>query len=147
MKNLFILAGICMLMSSAVTPTSGAFSCQHKIGDAFEGGIIFSLNGACHGMVCAPDDQLQDVKWDEGARTCDLLVLAGYKGWRMPTLQELDEMYTNLKMAKLGHFAKNVYWSFPEQENLAWCKDFTTGKNTYFDIHNTTAYVRAVRAF
>ena len=69
--------------------------------------------------------------------------------WFLPSLDELNQMYTNLHSAStpLGGFSTDYYWSSSEADDaLAWYQDFNYGAQ---DVHNeyNTFYVRPVRAF
>ena len=70
-----------------------------------------------------------------------------YDDWFLPSKDELDLMYTNLKDAGVGGFTVYVYWSSSEYDAFrAWFQYFNNGlqSNLYKD---DTYRVRAVRAF
>jgi hypothetical protein len=147
------------------------------IGDYYEGGIVFYLDGNGGGLVCAESDQSSG-QWgcygtsisgtstgigtgaantaaivagcsesSIAARICNNLVLNGYSDWFLPSKDELNLMYQNLKLAGIGGFAGDFYWSSSEDSsNYAWGQDFSTGLQ---DGTNKVNYkrVRAVRAF
>ena len=81
------------------------------------------------------------------ARNCSDLVLNGYSDWFLPSQDELNLMYQNLKLAGIGSFAFAYYWSSSEiSNNYAWGQTF--GSGNYIKIaKNHEYYVRAVRAF
>jgi hypothetical protein len=81
------------------------------------------------------------------AKICDDLVLNGYSDWFLPSKDELDLMYKNLKAKGHGGFSDSVYWSSTEYNtNNAFYQTFDNGyqDNTAKSI---LKYVRAVRAF
>ena len=83
------------------------------------------------------------------AKLCDDLVYNGFDDWFLPSKDELNLMYANLKKAGLGGFADNDYWSSSEYDyfvGYAWEQDFDNGDQYY---HGSSYYhrVRAVRAF
>lgn len=82
------------------------------------------------------------------ARICDQLVAGGFDDWFLPSKDELDAMYRNLKKAGLGGFAdKDYYWSSSQyDDDDAWLQNFGYGLQGYNDKHHND-YVRAVRAF
>jgi hypothetical protein len=87
------------------------------------------------------------------ASLCDNLVLGGYDDWFLPSKDELNQMYTNLKTAGQGNFsgvsASALYWSSSEQDGTwAWAQNFLNGnKLSSYKGFSTDFYVRAVRAF
>jgi|GEM_PF-1506662 hypothetical protein len=91
-------------------------SCKLKIGDTYAGGIVFYLDtgGDCHGLVCAPYDQSPKIEWADAADLCRSLRLGNYADWRLPSRDELNQMYTNLHKAGLGGFANDWYCGFSD---------------------------------
>lgn len=66
-------------------------------------------------------------------------------GWRLPTMQELYDLYQNRD--KIGSFASGSHWSSTEDlNNYAWGQVFYNGLQLDFNKANPN-YVRAVRAF
>jgi TolB-like protein len=81
------------------------------------------------------------------AQLCANLNFDGYKDWFLPSKDELDLMYKNLKQKRLGGFGDRWYWSSSQSDsNLAWSQDFSNGRQ-YLSGKNNTYSVRAVRAF
>ena len=88
---------------------------------------------------------------NRAAQLCDALVCGGYSDWFLPSFDEIDLMYTNLKVFGVGGFVSvwqsYGYWSSSEINGyFTWVK--------YFDIdgtdgvlENVSNSVRAVRAF
>ena len=79
--------------------------------------------------------------WREAKKACAKLGA----GWRLPTKEELHEMYEKRDM--VGGFANSNYWSSTEGGNVdAWEQDFYNGNQ--YDVYKNDAYygVRAVRA-
>ena len=81
------------------------------------------------------------------ADICANLSLGGYSGWFLPSKDELNQMYVNLKVAGVGGFESDYYWSSSEFDvSLAWDQPFGTG--TYIISSKNINYrVRAIRAF
>jgi hypothetical protein len=147
------------------------------IGDYYEGGIVFYLDGNGGGLVCAESDQSSG-QWgcygtsisgtstgigtgaantaaivagcsESGiaARICNNLVLNGYSDWFLPSKDELNLMYQNLKLAGIGGFADDDYWSSSEgSSSYAWIRSFIDGYQ-YSNYKDDGSRVRAVRAF
>lgn len=70
--------------------------------------------------------------------------------WFLPSLGELNLMYTNLCAKGHGRFAGEWYWSSTEDEDshLAWCQLFSSGPSGQFKLSKDSHYiVRAARAF
>ena len=81
------------------------------------------------------------------ADICANLSLGGYSDWFLPSKDELNLMYTNLKLHEVGGFADYVYWSSSEGFAVsAWGQGFDDGNQGYYS-KNGYRWVRAVRAF
>lgn len=73
----------------------------------------------------------------------------GYSDWFLPSKNELNLMYTNLKNAvpSLGGFAGNYYWSSSEYNaDTVWMQDFSNG-NQVNEGKASALHVRAIREF
>jgi hypothetical protein len=90
------------------------------------------------------------------ASVCDNLVLNGYSDWYLPSRDELQLMYSNLRNPGIGGFTNTWYWSSSQATSSqnapynAWSMNFANG-NVY-DIGSgsyktANCQVRAVRAF
>jgi hypothetical protein len=84
------------------------------------------------------------------AQLCAALNFDGFKDWFLPSRDELNLMYTNLKTKGLGGFSDNWYWSSSEYlkylSTHAWVQRFSDGNQDAYYKHHTGS-VRAVRAF
>lgn len=86
--------------------------------------------------------------FDTAADVCAILSLGGYNDWFLPSKDELNLMYTNLKVAGVGGFAENSYWSSSEYyAGYAWGQNFDYGYQGSDDKGSYGLRVRAVRAF
>ena len=84
---------------------------------------------------------------DRAAQVCDALIYGGYSDWFLPSKDELNLMYINLKVFGVGGFADSSYWSSSEGVAYeAWGQDFNDGDQNYA-LKGFTYRVRAVRAF
>jgi TolB-like protein len=84
---------------------------------------------------------------ERAAQICAGMNINGFNDWFLPSKDELDLMYKNLKQKNLGSFSNDFYWSSSQDGNhTAWCQRFSSGFqfNTGKDSAIT---VRAVRAF
>jgi len=81
------------------------------------------------------------------ADVCANLSLGGYTDWFLPSKDELNLMYVNLKLYGLGGFGSYLYWSSSEYDAFtAWAQGFYSGNQ--FDYNKISEdWVRAVRAF
>jgi hypothetical protein len=73
--------------------------------------------------------------------------LGGYTDWFLPSKDELNLMYENLKVFGVGDFTDSYYWSSSEYSAIhAWGQSFYGGTQ-YADDKGSMFWVRAVRAF
>jgi hypothetical protein len=86
------------------------------------------------------------------ASLCDALVSGGYDDWYLPSKDELNLMYRNLKVQGRGGFGDAYYWSSSEYTNLHAFQQFffdgtqsATGGGSQWK--KASGYLRAVRAF
>jgi len=86
---------------------------------------------------------------NRAAQLCNDLTEGGYSDWFLPSKDELNKIYKNLKVYGVGGFARSYYWGSSEDDaDFAWSQDFYDGgqgesfKFSYFGF-----WVRAVRAF
>jgi len=81
------------------------------------------------------------------ADICANLSLGGYSDWFLPSEDELNLMYVNLKLFGVGDFADNNYYSSSEIiATGALIQDFGSGGQYGYSKYDA-ARVRAVRAF
>ena len=112
------------------------------------GFVVFEENG--HGLVAAITDQ-GNMYWNSAKTACEELILNGYSDWHLPSKEELNSVFVNLKQVGVGGFDGATYWSSTETEyGLVWTRDFKRGGEQN-EIGKTggfiITYVRAVRAF
>jgi len=87
---------------------------------------------------------------NSAALICANMNINGYADWFLPSKDELDLLYKNLKQKGLGDFDDSWYWS-SSQYNIyyAWFQRFSDGKQDY--AGGGTKYmkfdIRAIRAF
>ena len=97
-------------------------------------------------LEIAQNDFPNDMNWEKAKIACEKLG----KGWRLPTIAELEFMYKNKD--KIGGFKKAVYWSSTEGSGYAWGFYFGGGGarakgDKGSALKGTIGYVRAVRTF
>ncbi len=109
------------------------------------GMLVYEANG--HGLIVATAD-LGKHNWVEAITACEELDLNGFNDWRLPTKEELDTLYTTLKLQSKGGFEDGSYWSSSEYNSYyAWRKNFKTGKIDRRGNKTKEQGVRAVRNF
>jgi len=91
----------------------------------------------------------------QAAQVADSLVYGGFNDWFLPSSDELDWMFRNLRERGLGGFANADYWSSSQSASnsrTVWNQDFNNGNRTEplsfgRGAKNRTLHVRAIRAF
>ncbi|MBU4491548.1 MAG: DUF1566 domain-containing protein [Euryarchaeota archaeon] len=82
------------------------------------------------------------------AQLCDALVYGDYSDWFLPSKNELNLMYKNLKVKGVGGFADGRYWSSSEDNHCdAYFQNFEHGGQFRHSKNLQYVRVRAVRAF
>jgi uncharacterized caspase-like protein len=82
------------------------------------------------------------------ASLCDSLVVGDYDDWFLPSKDELNLMYTNLKKAAMGVLGGVWFWSSSKSHaNMIWGQNFSDGSQDEGNGSITKCAVRAVRAF
>jgi hypothetical protein len=154
----------CVMTSTSACVTSAVaqselMQTRHlAIGDFYEGGIIFKLEGECpnqHGLVVAPMDQSNSVSWQDAVDMCDELVLNGYADWHLPSWSELSMLETALAAAQspyLNSFAPSNptlgqynFYLTSVSGHLYWF--FSGGTGNAWGPSSALRYFRAIRAF
>ncbi|MCL2211184.1 MAG: CsgG/HfaB family protein [Treponema sp.] len=89
------------------------------------------------------------------AQLCTSLDFDSIKDWFLPSKDELDLMYRNLKAKGLGNFVTRgdttnltfIYWSSSQSDSgSSWLQSFLNGNQLNYDKEITVS-VRAIRAF
>ncbi|MDQ7787434.1 MAG: DUF1566 domain-containing protein [Thermodesulfovibrionales bacterium] len=106
------------------------------------------------GLVWEKEPAGAGVKWVDTFATCAHKVLGARKGWRVPTVEELNSLVdtTNIYPSlPTGHPFNNIqhtlYWSSDsgiENSNYAWYVDFGTG-NAGLEIKPNSRFIWCVR--
>jgi hypothetical protein len=79
------------------------------------------------------------------ARACADYVSGDYDDWFLPSKDELNAMYTNIRA--IGGFDSGYYWSSSQYStDFSWGQNFSNG-NPYYHHKSGPGSVRAVRAF
>lgn len=83
------------------------------------------------------------------AMACQAYGGGGYSDWFLPSKDELEQMYLNLKRNEIGNFQEDTYWSSSEYfSDYAWQKYFRGGGAWLYNFtRDNSVRVRPVRAF
>jgi hypothetical protein len=99
---------------------------------------------------------LNQAREDGAALLCTSLNINGYVDWFLPSKDELNMMYDNLKAKGLGGFGNGRYWSSSQGDTIpkgscAWTQNSRDGSQSdnasTVGTKNNTHSVRAVRQF
>jgi hypothetical protein len=89
----------------------------------------------------APKETEIQANWDDARLYCLSLNIDGKTDWRLPTKDELNEIYESK-----NNFEKSYYWSSTENNvGSAWIQHFTSGGQYYNGKSSGNHYVRAIR--
>ena len=131
------------------SPNKVAAFSELEVGDTFEGGIIFTIDGAGKtGKIAHPKDAGL-MPWTNAMKIHEQLG----DGWRLPTFDELEIMYQTIGQGATnsGQFADELYWSataFDEyQARLLRFRDGNTSYHYNRNVEHRKFWVRAVRDF
>ena len=120
---------------------------KYKIGDRGPaGGIVFYAKNGKY-MECS--EVLGTFNLQNAVTLVENYDGGDFQDWRLPTKDELNLIYVNLKLRNLGGFGDdfNIYWSSSEYDyTFEWFQEFRDGNQAY-NFKDTTYSVRAVRAF
>ena len=89
----------------------------------------------------APKETEIQAKWDAARFYCFSLNIDGKVGWRLPTKDELSEIYQSD-----NDFIGNCYWSSSERHDCdAFGHGFNNGYQNHYGSKKNEYYVRAIR--
>lgn len=110
------------------------------------GGIIGSVDGDSY-LEAAPQD-LNSANWQDADEKSRAYRFGGFDDWRLPTQEELEKLYANLKKQGKGGFGTSTYWSSSESAKKGghWGVFFFDGSLVSISFMNPSA-IRPVRSF
>ena len=92
---------------------------QLHVGMLYKGGIIVYLNSdSSTGLVMQKNDIPKDsMDWWKATSACDNLRDSGYSDWRLPTIEEWDRIFHNVREVEVFEtdWSSN-YWTKTEEE-------------------------------
>ena len=90
----------------------------------------------------APKSTEIQANWDDARLYCFSLDIDGKVGWRLPTREELNEIYQSK-----NDFTNDYYWSSTELNGYgAWVQGFSDGSQANGTKNYGGIYVRAIRS-
>jgi hypothetical protein len=90
----------------------------------------------------APKETETRLNWDDARLYCFSLNVDGKTGWRLPTQDELNEIYQSE-----NDFEKKWYWSSTGEDGAsAWFQNFYDGSQYTTTEYYNNSYVRAIRS-
>jgi TolB-like protein len=128
-------------------PPSGTAGRTYNIGDRGPGGgtIFFARDGRymeCSGELGSHSE------WRIAAQLAGNYDGGSYSDWRLPTIDELELIYTNLHLRNLEKFFNGFYWSSSENgSSNVWGIQFGSNGSRYNGSKTGGGSVRAIRAF
>jgi hypothetical protein len=126
-----------------------------KIGDEYGAGrVVYILQpgdvhykaNEQHGLIAAMEDLPQEsLSWSEAKAATARLEISGYKGWSLPTREELTMLYKN--QAVVGGFRDySYYWSSSEIDaKKALALDFYNGEPVVSVKSGVLSGIRRIR--
>ena len=138
---------VILIVIIALTTLPG-LSQNLKVGDKANGGIVAMVKKK-HGLIVS-EVHLVDLNWEQGKRACSEYRGGGFSDWRLPSRNEIEEIYYTLQSTGIVKFESCYYWSGTENtgiRSLAWSFDFNTGRA--YNSHNkeTLKRIIAVRSY
>lgn len=117
-----------------------------KIGDLYEGGIVFQVDANGESFKVCSERDLGSFNWYDAKKQCDNYTGGGFTDWYLPSKEELNLIFTNLMQKGLGNFRADWYWSSTETDGSAWEQEFPYGIwQNDGGGNNSFSSVRAVR--
>lgn len=97
----------------------------------------YDITGTCAGLGCGNDNTNKIVTFGNNVGSSYWAAFVcrtspSNTGWYLPSKDELNKMFHNLKQRGFGNFTYNTYWSSTQFNVLnAWCQDFDIGTQQY----------------
>ena len=137
-----------------IESTTGDFTHQWSTVNEFTGSTGDGIGAGAMNTILIISAQRGDT--DSAARLCADLLEGGYADWYLPSLLELNEMFTKIGQGatapntNIGNFADSFYWSSSEFiDSFARAQDFSDGDQGGQGLGGKSGInrVRAIRAF
>ena len=129
--------------------SSVSASSNFKVGSIFDEGVLFKIDASGEIGTLAYNKDIEPLTWENAMKIEEQLG----KGWRLPTMEELSEMYKTIGpgATNSGKFTDELYWSSQAfDKDQARLVRFSDG-NTSFHYNKKAPYrtfkIRAVKDF
>ena len=117
---------------------------SYSIGDRGPGGGIVFFAG--DNSYLEVSGALGFHSWTAAKTTAGNYTGGGFTDWRLPTREELNQIYLNLRRRNLGSIGDDIYWSSTENDSsTAWYQSMGNGIQRSGNIRSFSLNVRAVR--
>lgn len=114
---------------------------QLTIGGPYLSLPTFTYGGRTYRVAPTAD---QTYYWNDANNYCNNLTLYGYSDWRLPTLEELKQMYDN--KASIGGFSTGWYWSMTQCSSYSHYSLSFSSRSADCDSNSSYLfYVRPIR--
>jgi hypothetical protein len=145
-----LLSGTGMMAVSTVSSAAPV-----NVGDEYGGGkVVYVLQpgdagytpNEQHGLIATKEDLAQEsLTWAEAKAATERLEINGYKGWSLPTQEELSMLYK--RQDAVGGFRDySYYWSASEvDKQKAWSLDFYNGEKVVSVKSGPLSGIRRIR--
>lgn len=150
-----IITALMISGTTVVTGSSLLSAAPVNVGDEYGGGkVVYVLQPGDpgykpdeqHGLIATKEDLPQEsLTWAEAKAATERLEISGYKGWSLPTQEELSLLYK--QRAAVGGFRDySYYWSVSEiDKQKAWSLDFYNGEKVVSIKSGPLSGIRRIR--
>jgi hypothetical protein len=128
-------------------PTETEFTASWGLNGKEINGTVTAIGGGKRNTQIINEQLRQTGETGKAAQLCEAINFDGVTGWYLPSKDELDLLYKNLKVKGIGGFTNNRYASSSNDgRNIIWVQSFNNGRQ--YSLEKNTSYsVRAIRAF
>ena len=115
---------------------------KNEIGSKMYGGLLVNKEQ----KLIVSEIDLGCVDWETAKKLCTDYRGGGFDDWRLPTKDELNQIYSLHRMS-VCEFVATYYWSSSETSSTnSWKQGFFSGYQSNANKYDSN-YVRAVRGF
>ena len=103
--------------------------------------MVYKNLGEFMNIEISPKEYERQLNWNDAMLYCQLLVIDNKNDWRLPTREELNNIYHSE-----NDFVGSGYWSSTETSGGNAWRQSLSGGFQYNGIKGSSYYVRAVRS-